>query len=181
MTRIFAAALALALAVCAVPAGAQPQQLTPEAFYGTWSGGGVAENRDSVYFAMTVRDIDVAIKPAGNGFTVSWTTVIRQGGDPRQPNVRRRETTRTFRPAATGRVWRCVESGDPLDGKEACWARISRQTLTIYQMTVLPTGTYEIEQYDRTLSGTGMDLKFSRLRDRETARVVTGKLVKTGP
>jgi hypothetical protein len=106
--------------------------------------------------------------------------VIRQGGSPTNPNTRRRETTRTFRPGPKGGIWRCAESGDPLDGKEACWARIVNQTLVVYQMTVLPSGAYEIEQYDRTLKDTGMDLKYTRLRDREPVRTVTGKLVKTG-
>jgi hypothetical protein len=175
--------MALALVLVAAPAFAQqrqqPQQVSPAAFFGTWSGGGVAENRDSIYFNMTARDIDVVIRPVDNGFTVAWTTVIRQGGDVANPNQRRRETLRTLRPAPQGRVWRCVESGDLFAGKETCWARITGRTLTLYQMTILANGAYEIEQYDRTLTGTGMDLKFTRLRDREPVRTVTGKLVKT--
>jgi hypothetical protein len=172
--------LALLCVVTALPARAQ-QQLTPAAFFGTWTGGGVAENRDSLYFNMTARDLDVIIRPVDNGFTVSWSTLIRQGGNVQQPNQRKRETVRTFRPAPTGRIWRCTESGDPLNNQEACWARISGKTLTIYQMTVLASGAYEIEQYDRTLLDTGMDLKFTRLRDREPVRTVTGKLIKSGP
>jgi hypothetical protein len=176
MTRFLLAAFACLIA--AAPVHAQ-QRLGPAAFYGTWTGSGVAENRDSIYFAVTQRDLDVVIKPLDNGFSVTWTTVIRKGGDPTQPNVRQRETTRTFRPSPQGRMWRAVESGDPLAGKTLAWARIEKQTLTIYQMTVLPNGAYEIEQYDRTLSGTGMDLRFTLRRDREPVRTVTAKLVKT--
>jgi hypothetical protein len=176
--------IALALVFATAPAAAQQrqpqQQVSPAAFFGTWSGGGVAENRDSIYFNMTARDIDVTIRPVDNGFTVSWTTIIRQGGNVQNPNQRRRETVRTLRPAPQGRVWRCVESGDPFTpGKEACWARITGRTLTLYQMTIRADGAYELEQYDRTLTDTGMDLKFTRLRDREPVRTVTGKLVKT--
>jgi hypothetical protein len=47
-------------------------------------------------------------------------------------------------------------------------------------MTVLASGVYEIQQYDRTLSGTGMDLKFTLRRDKEPVRTVNAKLVKTG-
>ena len=161
-----------------MPAGAQ-QSLTPAAFYGTWTGSGVAENRDSIYFAVTQRDLDVIIKPAGDGFTVSWVTVIRKGGDPAKPNVRQREQTLTFRQVGKGRVWRAAEAGDPFAGQAISWARIEKQTLTIYQMTVLANGAYEIDQYDRTLTGTGMDLKFSLRRDREPVRTVSAKLVKT--
>ena len=35
------------------------------------------------------------------------------------------------------------------------------------------------QQYDRTLSGTGMDLKFTMRREREPVRTVNAKLVKT--
>ena len=59
-------------------------------------GGGIAENDDSIYFGVTARDFDVTIGPAGNGFSVEWTSVIRGGDDPkqnrtldlRQPNAR---------------------------------------------------------------------------------------------
>ena len=163
----------------ALPAAAQ-QALTPTAFYGTWTGSGVAENRDSTYFAVTQRDLDVVIKPADNGgFTVTWTTVIRSGGNPSQPNVRQRTQTRTFQPAPEGRWWRAIESGDPFAGHSLIWARLARQTLTVYQMSVLPNGTFEIEEYERTLTGTGMDLKFTLRRDREPVRTVNAKLVKT--
>jgi len=164
--------------IAALPARAQ-QSLSPAAFYGTWTGSGVAENRDSIYFAVTQRDLDVIIKPAGDGFTVTWTTVIRKGGDPARPNVRQRQQTLTFRKPGKDRVWHAAESGDPILGQTLSWARIEKQTLTVYQMSVLPTGVYEIEQYDRTLTGTGMDLKFSLRRDKEPVRTVNAKLVKT--
>lgn len=170
--------IAFAGLIAALPARAQ-QPLSPTAFYGTWTGSGVAENRDSTYFAVTQRDLDVIIKPAGDGFTITWTTVIRKGGDPAKPNVRQRQQTLTFHPAGHARVWRAQESGDPMAGQALAWARIEKQTLTVFQMTVLPTGLYEIEQYDRTLTGTGMDLKFSLRRDKEPVRTVNAKLVKT--
>ena len=50
------------------------------AFYGKFQGGGIAENDDSIYFGVTTRDFDFTIGPAGNGFSVEWTSVIRGGG-----------------------------------------------------------------------------------------------------
>jgi hypothetical protein len=168
--------LLLALAAGAAPAAAQ--DLSIAAFYGTFQGNGVAENEDSAYFAMTPRDFDVVIAPAEGGFTITWTSVIREGGDPAAPNVRRKSTTKAF--AATGRgVFRAVDSGDPVKGEEASWARIRRNTLTVYAMTVEPDGAYQMQRYDRTLSGTGMDLTFTRTKDGERTRRVKGKLVKT--
>jgi hypothetical protein len=153
------------------------QNLSIAAFYGKYTGYGVAENDDRAYFAMTPRDFDVLTAPADNGFALTWTSVIREGGDPKSPNVRRKTTTRTFVPTGNG-TWRAKENGDPLAGGEVSWARISRTTLTVYAMTVDATGSYEVQRYDRTLSGTGMDLTFTRLKDGERTRRVKGKLVK---
>lgn len=176
MRQFLFAAFACVFAV--LPAAAQ-QGLAPSAFYGTWTGSGVAENRDSTYFAVTQRDLDVVIKPIDNGFSVTWSTVIRSGGNPAQPNVRQRAQTRTFQPAPQGNWWRATESGDPFAGHSLVWARIVKQTLTVYQMTVLANGAFEVEEYERTLTGTGMDLKFTLRRDREPVRTVSAKLVKT--
>lgn len=178
-TRVFAA-LTTALMAAALAFAAQARaadELTPAAFYGTWSGGGVSENKDSIYFAMTARDLDVAIEPAGPGFKISWTTVIRRGGNPKNPNVRRVKTARTFLPMGGG-VWRCADSGDPLAGKEACWARIEGRTLSVRQFALLDHGIYEIQQYDRTLGPSGMQLRYTLVRDGSPVRIVTGRLVK---
>ena len=61
---------------------AQAQDLTPAHFFGTFQGSGFAEDNDSIYFGTTVRDLDVIIAPSGGGFNVTWTTIIRGGGDP---------------------------------------------------------------------------------------------------
>lgn len=45
-------------------------------------------------------------------------------------------------------------------------------------MVVLDDGRYELQQYDRTLTGQGMELVFRRLRDGEQARTVKGRGVK---
>ncbi len=177
--RLVAAAAGLLAAALLVAAPARADDhLTPAGFYGTWSGGGVSENKDSVYFAMTARDIDVAIEPAGDGFKVSWTTVIRRGGDPNHPNVRHVKTSRTFVPTGQPGVWRCADSGDPLAGKEVCWARIDNRTLSVRQFVLLDHGIYEIQQYDRTLGPTGMQLRYTLLREGSAVRTVTGRLVK---
>jgi hypothetical protein len=178
MTRFTTALIAAAFVFSGAVASAQ-QTLRPQAFFGIWAGGGVAENRDSITFPQTARDTDVTIAAAANGFTVTWTSVIRGGGDPKNPNERRVTTSRTFVPSGTN-VWRCTESGDPTAGKEACWARIRGRTMTVYQMAMLEDGGYIVQQYDRTLSGTGMDLRYTQLRGQHNVRVVSAKLVKTG-
>lgn len=152
------------------------------AFFGTFQGGGVAESEDSLYFAVTARDLDVKIaKSDGGGFALTWTSVIHSGGDPANPDVKRRTATWRFVPDAKhpGRVFRCADQGDPFAGEAMCWARIHERTLSVYALAVRDDGGYELQQYDRTLKGTGMDLLFTRHRDGERVRKATGSLVKT--
>ena len=78
-----------ALAAFSSTAAAQKRTLSIAHFYGTFSGGGVAENEDSLYFAVTARDFDVVIARAGKGFKVTWTRVLRGGGDVENPEVRK--------------------------------------------------------------------------------------------
>lgn len=156
---------------------ARAENLSPETFYGTFQGSGYAENRDSLYFGSTVRDLDVVIAPSGGGFSVTWTTVIRSGG-PNDPKVTRKAQTVSFSPAGQPGVFRGTPSGDPLAGNPYVWARIEEHTMTTYIMTISGDGAYEMQSYARTLSGTGMDLVFTRIRDGEPVRSAQAKLVK---
>lgn len=157
---------------------AQAQDLTPAHFYGTFQGSGFAEDKDSIYFGTTVRDLDVIIAPSGSGFNVTWTTIIRGGGDPSKPNVRRKTQTVTFSPTDRTNVFRGAPSGDPLGGNRYIWSRIEGNTLTVFIMTISDNGAYNMQSYARTLSGYGMELVFSRIRDGEPVRSARAKLTK---
>ena len=174
--RRFLAILAGVAAMAAGPAAAADVSI--RAFYGTFSGGAVAENADSVYFATTARDSDVVIRPDGEGFSVTWTSVIRGGGTPGDPDVRRKSDTRTFVPSGRPGLWRATDSGDPTKGGEMGWARIEDRSLIIYLMVIDAKGRYQIQRYERTVGGLGMDLTFSRVRDGEQVRTAKGRLVK---
>jgi hypothetical protein len=56
------------------------------------------------------------------------------------------------------------------------WARINGNPLTVYIFSVDENGMYEIQSYARTLTGAGMDLTFSRIKDGEETRTVKAKL-----
>ncbi len=171
----------LVLVTLATGAMAAGKNLPISAFFGKFSGGGVAQNRDSIYFAVTARDFDVTIRPAaGGGFRVDWISVIRRGGAPEKPDIRRKASTKTLAPGVRPGSFRGTKSGDPLSGKELCWARIHGNTLTVYLMTVDGDGSYVLQQYDRTLIGTGMKLVFKSLSDGKKLRTVTGRLAKIG-
>ena len=158
--------------------------VTIKAFYGTYKGSGIAKNADSLYFGVTDRDLATVIHPEPQGFSVSWTTVLRGGGDTKNPKVRRREDKLTFvsspNNAQGGRInqWHAAEMPDPFSGNPYAWARLEDTKLTIYMLTIDPEGRYEVQRYDRTLVAGGLELTFTDVRDGEPTRVVRGKLIK---
>ena len=174
-----AAIIGLAILVLAAPLSAQAQTLSPDAFYGHYQGSGIAENEDSLYFGVTVRDLDVRIGPEADGFYVEWTSVIRGGGDPNNPDVRKRSARVAFSPSGKPNVFTSKSATDPLAGG-LIWARILDQTLTVNVMRVSDNGSYTVQTYNRTLSGTGMILNFVNTADGEPLRQVEARLVKVG-
>ena len=149
------------------------------AFFGRFGGTGFVDANEADYFSMTQRDLDVQIEPDGaGGFTVAWTTVVREGGDPKAPSVRRKATSLTFAPGPRPGIYHALDNGDPLGGGVMSWASIASRTLTVRQVSVRADGRYDIQVYARTVSGTGMDLVYTRIVDGENRRRVRGKLVK---
>jgi hypothetical protein len=168
-----------ALLVLATVTGAQAQALPIDAFYGHFQGSGIAENDDSLYFGVTVRDLDVRIGPEGGGFYVEWTSVIRGGGDPNNPDVRKRTQRVSFSPGSTPNVFTTSSATNPLNGN-LIWARIKDQTLTVNVMRINDAGSYTVQTYNRTVSGTGVILNFVNTTDGEPRRQVEARLVKVG-
>ncbi|MEP4379895.1 MAG: hypothetical protein ABJ215_16535 [Alphaproteobacteria bacterium] len=178
LTITLAAALLLATSWLIAPT-ATAQSLPVNAFYGHFQGSGVAENSDSLYFGVTVRDLDVKIGAEGTGFYVEWTSVIRSGGDPNNPDIRRRTQRMDFTPGANAGVFNATGRDNPrTDG--LAWAQIRDQTMSVHVMQITASGGYVIQTYNRTLEGTGMRLKFINIANGEPQREVDARLVKVG-
>ena len=90
------AVLALVILWSAAPGAKAAEQLSIEAFYGNFQGSGIARTDASDYFGLTLRDFDVTVRPEGTGISISWTTVLRQGGGPDNPDVQRKSNNLTF-------------------------------------------------------------------------------------
>jgi len=170
----------LAFGLLASAHTAQAENLPISAFYGHFQGSGVAENSDSLYFGVTVRDLDVRISPEAPGFYVEWTSVIRSGGDPNNPDVRKRTQRMSFLPSGKPGVFNAVGAQDPRSPEGLGWTSINERTLTVHVMRITATGGYVIQTYDRTLEGTGMRLKFTNVSNGEPKRQVDARLVKVG-
>ena len=157
---------------------ARAQDIDISAFFGTWEGNAISESEISVYFRLTNRDIGVTVKPSGDGFTLGWNTVQRQRGDPDNPKEVLKQTTLEFREQRPG-VWQAAGNRDPLtSGEPYAWAFVERQTLVVNLLQIRPGGEPELQVYRRTLTGTFLELEFTRIVDGRQARTAKGRLIK---
>jgi hypothetical protein len=148
-------------------------------FFGTYAGEAIVEGAAD----LEKRDINAEISPQGKGFTVKWTMVIRKKAE----KPRKVEYTITFQPtkrqdlyssAMRTDVFGNAVPLDPMSGDPYLWARIEGNTFWMYALLVTDEGGYEMQTYERTLTAGGMDLRYSRIRDGEVLRTITGKLKK---
>lgn len=154
------------------------EPLSIKAFYGKFTGSGIAKNADSLYFGVTERDFDVTIEPNGSGFSVAWTTVSHQGGDPNKPKTKRQHNKIDFVPSGVPNQWRATEQPDPMSGKPYAWARVEGTSLIVYVLTIDAEGRYEVQRYDRTFNGPTLELTFVDTTDGQPVRTVKGRLIK---
>lgn len=180
MTRLIVLGLALLAAVIGAGRDAGAEDMKLAGFVGTFKGSGITETKDSVYFGVTVRDLDVKIEPSDDGFAIAWTTVIRSGGDPSNPKVRQKAQRMTFKPSALTGVYRAAGAGEPLSGQPYAWSYIRNNSLVVHILTIDDRGAYEMQSYTRTLEPTGMSYVFERIRNDEPVRTVKGKLIRFG-
>jgi len=166
----------LALIVVVGSAGAQSSNEGLEDFFGRYAGTGIVENSDVEGMSMTLRNLDVEIRPASrDGFSVHWSSLIRRFGG-NVPTYTRKgleiEFVATDRPG----VYREKSPGNVLKGESLTWARLEHPTLTVNQLVPSERGGFEVLSYERTLSEEGMELVFKRLVDGEEVRTVKGTL-----
>lgn len=178
MTRLIGVFLAATVATLFATGAWAQSSVNIGAFFGKWSGSAISESNVSVNFQLTARDMDVEIRPDSAGFSMTWTTVLRQRGDPNAPTAERRSTEIKFEPTARANVWRAIGSSDPLVDERFAWARLNQQTLTVHTLVIRDDGGYDMQVYDRSLKPTGMDLEFTAFRDGEAQRTAKGRLVK---
>ena len=174
----FAAVACFAVAMVGGGPAAVAEDLLIAAFAGHFTGTGIAKDEVSKDFDETIRDLDVIITPDGEGFAMSWATILRQDGDPYDPTIRQNHHALFFDPRDRANVFQGGVEIDPLAGWPFIWARIEDRTLTVYSLLVHDDGSYEIQTYARTLSDAGMELYFTRVRDGQLVRSVRGTMVK---
>lgn len=146
-------------------------------FMGEYVGEGISVTEPS----LRKRDLKVTISPTEDGFQVAWVSVTRRASG----KIKRSAYAINFKPSKKEHVYSAAMRTDmfgnqvpldPMRGDPYVWARIDGDTLFVYQMLINEKGGYEMQVYERTFTSTGLDLKYSRVRDGEVLRTITGKL-----
>ncbi|MDF2366080.1 hypothetical protein [Sneathiella sp.] len=176
MTRVKYFLIVMAV-MMTMPVIASAKDLSISAFRGDWRGNAISESNISVNFPITSRDIDVSIKPDESGdFTITWRTLLRQKGTPESPKESLKETTLTFVKTDSPNMWKDSKGGDVYARESISWARLKKQTLTVYVMAISDAGDYDMQIYKRTLNGVNMELDFTAIRDGAIRRTAKGRL-----
>jgi len=127
------------------------------------------------FFVQQQRDAEVDLRPEPDGFRLSWNTVIHYD-EADKTKVRRRNTEMRFVAGPKPNQFRSLEPLEAFAEKPAAWAYIDRNTLTVHVLSILSNGNYELQTYDRSLSGNTMTLHFSRVFPGQPELVVSGRL-----
>lgn len=186
MTKRYKASL-LAITLCFLmllfPGVSSGEDRDPELekFFGKFVGRSISVQGEG----LSDRDFDVTISAYGrNGFALDWTTVIRYtSGKTKQKSfsidfLPFRKRPGIFYSAMATNIFGKQAPADPLSGEPYVWAGIEKKTLTVTALYIVDDGGYELQVFKRTLTPTGMDTYFERVRNGEKMRIITGKLVR---
>ena len=148
-----------------------------ERFFGDYVGEAISETAGE----LEQRDLRVAINPIDDGFSINWIAVTTKSSG----KVKRKEYTVNFKPSGRENIYRSAMRTnlfgqavplDPLKGDPYVWSRIVGDELRVHALLIREDGGYELQSYNRVLTTFGLDLYYSRIRDGEVMRIVTGTL-----
>jgi len=166
------------VAAVARPALAENRKISD--FYGAYTGQSISVTGEG----LSARDLNVEIKKTKQGFNLSWTTVTRK----KDQSAKRKSYSIDFSKSPRKNMWGSAVRRDafgnmqpinPLrEGDPFVWATLKDDTLTVYALLITEAGGYELQTYARALTAGGMTLNFTRLRDGEQLKSITGVLLK---
>jgi hypothetical protein len=150
-----------------------------ERFAGTYSG--MAEFMDNG--ELQRRDLATTIIPTDDGFVLGWSTVTYKSDGRTKEASYTIEFVPSPREGIYGSAMKVNVFGkrqplDPLNGEPFVWTRIQGDTFSTFSLFITDTGTYEMQEYHRTLVEGGMELVFRRLRDGELQREINATLTR---
>ena len=127
------------------------------------------------FFIQQLRDAEVDLRAEADGFRLKWNTLIHYE-EADQTKVRRRTAEMRFVAGPKPNQFRSIDPLEPFAEKSTAWAYIDRKTLVVHVLSILTDGNYELQTYERSLSGNTMTLHFSRVFPGQPELVVSGRL-----
>jgi hypothetical protein len=169
--------ITLLVSVLAALPAAAAESLPIGAFFGKWEGSAIGQRVTTPTIGYGTRDMDVTVSGTEQGFEITWVTVIRLWDMKEGDESHRRSSTAKF--VKNGPSSFVAEGAEgPGANVSHSWARIDERSLIVYVFEIDPDGIYDLSRYARTISESGvMDLTFTRIRDGQTVRRVTGSLL----
>ncbi|MCD9146771.1 hypothetical protein [Pseudophaeobacter flagellatus] len=151
-----------------------------EDFFGRYSGTATFETATGEEIE---RGITVEIAESGKGFSVQWTTISEQEDGRRKVksydvSFLPSDREGIFAAAMQRDLFGHAEQHDPMKGRPYVWARLTGDVLTVFSMFIHPNGDYEIQQYDRSLTETGLHLVFRSHRNGVALRQIEVDLLR---
>jgi hypothetical protein len=175
--KFLIASLVFVVAAFGASASAAPAGPDIKSYFGEWRGVADATSETDEDFPKTKRDIALTIAPTDlGGFTLSWSTLQRQKGDPKAPLEVLKSTTVEFVPSVEDNQWRAKAEADPYVGGIIYFARLDSRGLTVSSFTIARDGKPEYQTYRRTVVGNAMRLEFTNVKDGKFVRTVKGQL-----
>jgi hypothetical protein len=173
------------LAIALVPAAANADigvrpaiaadDVTIQSFFGTYEGRTLMPMGEPHN-----RGLRVVIRPVGAlGFTVEWLTALHKTGEQPEDKLQAIDFEPTGRPNVYAAAHGSASPG-PADGEPYAWARLTGKTLSVNVLTIDDNGDYVVQTYDRTLTASGMNLDFLRVRNGLIERQIKGSLKRIG-
>lgn len=143
-------------------------------FVGHYTGSAAVIDLDG---SENPRDMSVTIDETKKGFSVKWTTITYKTSDRIKEatfkiNFVPTDRHGVFAAAMKRNVFGHETQLDPMHGEPYVWARIQDDTLTVFSLFVNDSGGYEMQQFDRTLTSGGLDLKFARTANGKETRTI---------
>jgi len=164
-----------------------PLTLTTQLFaaepYTAFLGNYVGKTESAFKGDKSTRMVDLSIVESKKGFKVNWTTTTQKASG----KTKEKSYSINFIPTHRKNIYSSAMKTnlfggqialDPLKGDPYVWARIVDKTMTVYALHVTDDGGYELQVYNRTLTDSGLNLKFSRIRDGEPMRSFAGSLTR---
>ena len=144
-----------------------------ESFYGEYAGVVTTDGKVS-------RELKLSIQPAKKeGFEIHWstTTFDTAKGKTKSYSVSFVPTARDniYSSAMRRDLFGKLTPMDPLKGDPFVWSKIQGKSLIVYSLIINNNGGYEMQDYVRTLTDTGLKLNFSRVLDGQPQKVITGE------